>query len=42
MAFIKVMELKDKFTDMEMQAVYFRFCYDNVGYLKKGRDFIMD
>lgn len=34
-ALIEVMELKNKLTDMEMQAVYFRGCYDSVGYLKK-------
>ena len=34
-ALIKVMELGNKLTDMEMQAVYFRGCYDSVGYLKK-------
>lgn len=35
-ALIKVMELKNQLTDMEMQAVYFRGCYDSVGYLKKA------
>ena len=35
-ALIEVMELKNKLTDMEMQAVYFRGCYDSVGYLKKA------
>ena len=35
-ALIKVMELGNKLTDMEMQAVYFRGCYDSVGYLKKA------
>lgn len=34
-ALIKVMELRNKLTDMEMQSVYFRGCYDSVGYLKK-------
>lgn len=34
-ALIKVMELKSKLTDMEMQSVYLRGCYDSVGYLKK-------
>ena len=34
-ALIKVMELKYRITDMEMQAVYFRGCYDSEGYLKK-------
>jgi len=36
MALIKVMELRNKLTDMEMQSVYFRGCYDSVGYLKKA------
>ena len=35
-ALIEVMELKNKLTDLEMQAVYFRGCYDSVGYLKKA------
>lgn len=35
-ALIEVMELKNKLMDMEMQAVYFRGCYDGVGYLKKA------
>ncbi len=35
-ALIKVMELKNKLTDMEMQSVYFRGCYDSVGYLNKA------
>lgn len=35
-ALIEVMELKNKLTDMEMQAVYFRGCYDSVGYMKKA------
>ena len=34
-ALIEVMELRNKLTDMEMQSVYFRGCYDSVGYLKK-------
>ena len=33
---IKVIELRNKLTDMEMQSVYFRGCYDSVGYLKKA------
>lgn len=33
---IEVMELKNKLTDLEMQSVYFRGCYDSVGYLKKA------
>ena len=35
-ALIKVMELRNKLTDMEMQSVYFRGCYDSVEYLKKA------
>lgn len=35
-ALIKVVELKNKLTDMEMQSVYFRGCYDSIGYLKKA------
>ena len=35
-ALIKVMELKNKLTDMEIQSVYFRGCYDSVGYLEKA------
>lgn len=35
-ALIKVMKLRNKLTDMEMQSVYFRGCYDSVGYLKKA------
>lgn len=32
---IKVVELKNKLTDMEMQSVYFRGGYDSVGYNEK-------
>ena len=35
-ALIEVLELKNELTDMEMQTVYFRGCYDGVGYLKKA------
>ena len=35
-ALIEVLELKNKLTDLEMQFVYFRGCYDSVGYLKKA------
>ncbi|MCI9083620.1 MAG: hypothetical protein HFI70_15345 [Lachnospiraceae bacterium] len=35
-ALINVMERRNKLTDMEMQAVYFRGCYDSVSYLKKA------
>ena len=34
-ALIKIMELKNNLTDIEMQTVYFRDCYDGIGYLKK-------
>ena len=34
--FIKVMELKNKLTDMDIQSVYLRGCYDSVGYMKKA------
>lgn len=35
-AVIKVTELKNRLTDMELQSVYFRGCYDSFGYLKKA------
>lgn len=35
-ALIQVMELKNQLTDMGLQSVYFRGCYDSVGYLKKA------
>jgi len=35
-ALIKVLELKNQLADLEMQAVYFRGCYDGAGYLKKA------
>lgn len=35
-ALIKIMELKNQLTDMDLQSVYFRGCYDSVGYLKKA------
>lgn len=35
-ALIEVLELKNQLTDLEMQSVYFRGCYDSVGYLKKA------
>ena len=34
-ALINVMELRNKLTDIEMQSVYSRGCYDSMGYLKK-------
>jgi len=33
---IEVVELRNKLCDMQMEAVYFRGCYDGVGYLKKA------
>ena len=35
-ALIRIMELKNQLTDMELQSVYFRGCYDGVGYMKKA------
>lgn len=35
-ALTKVLELKNRLTDMELQSIYFRGCYDSVGYLKKA------
>lgn len=35
-AVIKVTELKNRLTDIELQSVYFRGCYDSVEYLKKA------
>lgn len=35
-ALIKIMELKNQLTDMELQSIYFRGCYDGVVYLKKA------
>lgn len=35
-ALIKIMELKNQLMDMELQSIYFRGCYDSVGYLKKA------
>lgn len=35
-ALIEVMELHNKLHDMELEAVYFRGCYDSIGYLKKA------
>ncbi|MCM1219967.1 MAG: hypothetical protein NC311_16780 [Muribaculaceae bacterium] len=35
-ALIKVLELKNQLTDAELQSIYFRGCYDGVGYLKKA------
>lgn len=36
MALIEVLELRAKLCDMQQEAIYFRGCYDSVGYLKKA------
>lgn len=35
-ALIKVVGLQNQLVEIEMQSVYFRGCYDSVGYLKKA------
>ncbi len=35
-ALIEVMGLQNQLVEIEMQSVYFRGCYDSVGYLKKA------
>lgn len=35
-ALIEIMELRNQLMDMELQAIYFRGCYDGAGYLKKA------
>lgn len=35
-ALIEIMELRGRLHDMELEAAYFRGCYDGVGYLKKA------
>lgn len=35
-ALIEITGLRNQLTDMELQAVYFRGCYDGVGYLTKA------
>lgn len=35
-ALIKVLELRNQLTDTALQSIYFRGCYDGVGYLKKA------
>lgn len=35
-ALIRILELKNKLTDLEMESVYFRGCCDGAGYLKKA------
>lgn len=33
---IEVLQLRSKLVDMESEAIYFRGCYDGIGYLKKA------
>ena len=35
-ALIQVMGLQNQLVEMELQSVYFRGCYDSVGYLQKA------
>ena len=35
-ALIEVLELRNRLSDMQQEAIYFRGCYDSVGYLKKA------
>ena len=35
-ALIEILELRNKLCDMQQEAVYFRGCYDSVGYLRKA------
>ncbi len=35
-AVIEVIGLQNQLVEMELQSVYFRGCYDSVGYLKKA------
>ena len=35
-AVIEIASLRNQRTEMEMDAIYFRGCYDSVGYLKKA------
>ena len=35
-AVIEIARLRNQRTEMELDAVYFRGCYDSVGYLKKA------
>ena len=35
-ALIQVVGLQNQLVEIEMQSVYFRGCYDSVGYLKKA------
>lgn len=33
---IEVLELQNRLSDIQQEAIYFRGCYDSVGYLKKA------
>ncbi len=35
-AVIEIASLRNQRTEMEMDAIYYRVCYDSVGYLKKA------
>ena len=35
-ALIEILELRARLCDMQLEAIYFRGCYDSVGYLKKA------
>lgn len=35
-ALIEAVELRGRLNDMQQEAIYFRGCYDSVGYLKKA------
>ena len=35
-AVIEVVGLQNQLVELEMQSVYFRGCYDSVGYLRKA------
>ena len=39
---IEILELENKLYAMETDTLYFKGCYDSVGYLKKAGDFIVD
>lgn len=40
-ALIEVLELRNRLSDMQQEAIYFRGCYDSVGYLKR-QEFITE
>jgi hypothetical protein len=35
-ALIEILEFQNRLSDMQQEAIYFRGCYDCVGYLKKA------